>query len=217
MTSVILVAGGVGTRMGAPTPKQFLPLRGKMVASYSLDLFRFMPEVVELVVVCAPEYRHQFPSGVLFADPGPRRQDSVYNGLQKTSQPCVLIHDAARPLIDAALVRAVLNAVHTYGAATAATLVPFTVKEGTVDGMVVKTLDRSRLWDIQTPQGARRDLLIQGFEKANQQGLTLTDDVSLIELRGLPVKLVQGPSHNLKLTLPRDFAVAEQLLCTLQN
>lgn len=216
--SVILLAGGTGTRMGREVPKQFLKLAGKMIVHYSLEWFLALQETSEIAVVCHPDYRGYFDSyqdpRLVFAMPGKLRQDSVWNGLKalKTQDGLVCIHDAARPLIDNALIQRVLEAARAYGAATVGMPLKFTLKQATKDGFVDKTLDRSLLWEIQTPQVIRYDLLHKGFAKAFQDHYEVTDDVSLVEHLGLPVKLVKGDERNLKITTPEDLTIAEQYI-----
>lgn len=215
---VILVAGGVGTRMQSATPKQFLHLNNKEIARHSFDLFAALPEVKEIVIVCAQPYRHIFDAKkdvkVSFANPGDRRQDSVYNGLQAMTTECpfVCIHDAARPFITAEIVKLVLDAAREHGAAVAGMPLKFTIKECNQSQLVQNTPDRSCLWEIQTPQAIRTTLLKQGFAHAHKHNLTVTDDVSLIELLGLPVKVVPGCYRNIKITTPDDLAFSELLL-----
>ena len=199
--SVILLCGGQGTRMQSPTPKQFLSIHQKMIALYSFDLFKEMVEVVEIVVVCDLPYRHYFSPKELsiplhFAAPGTLRQDSVANGFKalRMNAPFVCIHDSARPLIDQALVQRVLQAAQEHGAATAAMPIKFTLKEHDGNLFVKNTPDRSKFWEIQTPQIIRSDHLKKGFEYVNQHQLTVTDDVSIVEHLNLPVKLVEKGS-----------------------
>jgi 2-C-methyl-D-erythritol 4-phosphate cytidylyltransferase len=216
--SVILLAGGIGSRMRASLPKQFMILHQKPVARYSFDLFSTLPSVVQIIVVCDPSFRHLFADfkgsfDIQFALPGIRRQDSLYNGLQYVDQNIdyVCIHDAARPLISRQTVLNVIEAAHLHGAATAAMPLKFTIKEVCDKHLVQKTLDRSRIWEIQTPQIIRADLLYAGFDKALKENLEVTDDVSLIENLPHPVKLVEGSYANLKITTPEDFFLAEHL------
>lgn len=218
--SVILSAGGIGTRMKSSIPKQFLPLNNKPIALHSFDLFASMSEVAEIVVVCSPEYRHLFvlpkhsSTRLHFASPGDRRQDSVYNGFQALTlqNSIVCVHDAARPFITPAIVQHVLAAALEHGAATAAMPVKFTIKEADSNAIVKRTIDRSTLWEIQTPQMIEYSLLQKGFEKMINQNLSVTDDVSLVELLGLPVKLVEGCYRNIKITTPEDMAIAHQFI-----
>jgi 2-C-methyl-D-erythritol 4-phosphate cytidylyltransferase len=212
--SVILLCGGKGTRMKSDIPKQFLSLNKKPVACYSFDVFKSMPEVAEIVIVSDTLYRHHFPLDIPFALPGERRQDSVFNGLkalQKNSR-MICVHDSARPFIDQALVRRVIQAAEEHGAATAAMPVKFTLKEHDGNCLVKNTPDRSKYWEIQTPQIIRSDRFVEGFEFVNKNHLTVTDDVSIVESLGYPVKLVEGCYANLKITTPEDLALAEFLV-----
>jgi 2-C-methyl-D-erythritol 4-phosphate cytidylyltransferase len=213
--SVILLAGGVGTRMKAPSPKQFLLHRQKPIALHSFELFHAMPEIAEIIVVCDPLYRHHFPcsSMVSFAHPGERRQDSVYNGLQEVSPSAdlVCIHDSARPLITDCLTRRVIAAAQAYGAAAAAMPIKFTIKECESENFVIRTPNRAHYWEIQTPQVISHSLLKEGFELAKQSDLTVTDDVSLVELLNKPVKLVEGSYQNIKITTQEDLHIAQVL------
>lgn len=218
IVSVILVAGGVGSRMKMQMPKQFLKIHDKVIARYSFDLFLQLPEVGEIVVVCDPMYRDLFPENtskpIIFAPPGLRRQDSVANGLRALSQKndYVCIHDSARPAIDIPLIRRVIEGAKECGAATAGMPVKFTVKEQNSEGFVKQTLDRTRIWEIQTPQIILRNNLEKGFEFLEQQKREVTDDVSIIELLNLPVKLVLGSYENMKVTTPEDLPLMERLL-----
>lgn len=215
--SVILLAGGNGTRMKSDIPKQYLPLVDKPIVLHSLDLFLEMPEVKEIIIVCNPNFEPLFNNlhhlKIKFALPGERRQDSVYNGFQLTHNDCdlVCIHDASRPLITQALVRRVIAVGDQYGAATVGMPIKFTVKEVDGDNLVKHTPDRNRIWEIQTPQVIRPALLKKGFEIANQKDLTVTDDVSLVELTGHPVKVVEGSHLNIKITTAEDLKIAESL------
>lgn len=220
-TSVILLAGGIGTRMQSIAPKQFLNLNEKPIVCYSFELFLNMPEVDEIIVVCMPDFRNFFSTTstkpILFALPGKRRQDSVYNGLKESTKEIICIHDAARPFIDRDLVLRVLEAGKKYGAATVGMPVKFTIKESDSQNFVINTPDRSKIWEIQTPQVLERQTIFKGFEYANSYGLTVTDDVSLAELIKKPVKLVEGSHTNLKITIPADLTIANHLLHSIKN
>jgi len=207
--------------MKADRPKQFLELRGKPVLEWSIDLLLGVQQLRTLVLVIAEEFRDMDfvvaaaarDSRLVFADPGKERQDSVSNGLDAVPAECTLVavHDAARPLVS-------LDAVHTcltdgaeHGAAVLAVPMKATVKEG-ADGFVKQTLDRSKLWEIQTPQVIRPQLLREGFAKVREEGWVVTDDVSIVEQMGAPVKLTLGEYTNLKLTTPEDMVIADQIL-----
>jgi len=184
--SVVLLSGGVGKRMGANMPKQYLPLRGQPIALYSFFTFAGMKEVGEIVVVCDVSYESLFveassksclPQGALkFARPGKERQDSVFSGLQqiRASAALVAVHDSARPIVSAEETRKVLADASLHGAAVLGVPSKATVKESDGKGFVARTLDRSLLWEMQTPQVMRPQLLKDGFALVQQQGLEVT-------------------------------------------
>lgn len=216
--TVILLAGGSGKRMKTDLPKQFLPLHGKPIARYSFDLFASLPEVEKIVVVCAEAYRSYFEKtlstpSISFAQPGQERQDSVFNGLQAVSNPnsLICIHDAARPFIAKGELERALWEANQTGAAALAVPVKVTIKETDEKCFVKKTLPRAQLWEIQTPQIIRYPLLVEAYAHAKRQQLSVTDDVSLVEALGQPVKLVEGSYKNLKITTPEDLSLAELL------
>lgn len=216
--TAILLAGGLGSRMGSSVAKQFLELGNKPLILHSYDTFTNCFEIDEIVVVCAPEHHHLFAKhptkGLTFAPPGSRRQDSVYNGLLKASPLAayVCVHDGARPFVTEAMVTRTLEAAKSAGAATVGMPLRYTVKQVDRTGHVAATPDREMIWEIQTPQVIARGLLIEGFAHIRNKSLTVTDDVSAVELLGKPVKVVEGCHTNIKVTVPADFILAEQLL-----
>ncbi|NGX38871.1 MAG: 2-C-methyl-D-erythritol 4-phosphate cytidylyltransferase [Chlamydiae bacterium] len=199
--------------MGASLPKQYLPLSGQPIACYSFVLLSRLTSIDSIVVVCEEEYETLF-EGAIFARPGPRRQDSLAKGLEKapSDTDLILVHDAARPLIAEEDVLRVIDAAKIHGAATLATPVKATIKEGDPNQMVTKTLKRSTLFEIQTPQVVRKEILQEGLAHANENNLTVTDDVSLAELLLKPTKLVEGSNDNIKITTPEDLAFAQYIL-----
>ncbi|GBF90305.1 hypothetical protein Rsub_02411 [Raphidocelis subcapitata] len=217
--SVVLLAGGVGKRMGAPIPKQYLELAGQPIATYALDTFAAMREVGEIVIVCDPSWRYifeaRFPGlpkrvAIKWAAPGAERQDSVANGLAgvREGAAIVAVHDSARPLVAPADAARCMRDGAAVGAAVLGVPVKPTIKEVDSNMNVVKTLVRAALWEVQTPQCIRPDLLRRGFELVRAQGLEVTDDVSIIEAMGLPVKITPGAYTNIKVTTPDDMSVA---------
>lgn len=226
--SVVLLAGGVGKRMGASIPKQYLELRGQAIATYSLVTFAKMPAVGEIVVVCDPSWRYIFEAHfsklpqhteIKWALPGAERQDSVFNGLQQISSSAgiVAVHDSARPLVTAAEAYQCMLDGLVVGAAVLGVPVKPTIKEVDSSMMVIKTLKRSNLWEVQTPQCIRPDLLHEGFRLVTDKGLEVTDDVSIIEAMGLPVKITKGSYTNIKVTTPDDMSIAEKFLSEASN
>jgi len=221
-TSVILLSGGMGSRMNQSLPKQYLSLLGKPIIHYSLEIFSSISEIDEIIVVCEKEdqkYFTQSSKPITFAQPGERRQDSVFNGLQATSSKSELIcvHDGARPFISTEMVLEVLKTGYKEKAAVVGVPVKFTVKIAKDNQTVETTPDRSKVWEIQTPQVVEKAMLIQGFKHAETYGLDVTDDVSLVEHLGLPVKLVMGSYSNLKITTPEDLLLAKKIAENLRT
>ena len=216
--AVVILAGGTGSRMKADRPKQFLPLRGKMIIKYSLDLFlNDIEGICKVVVVLAEQYRQDFKEyadRVTFADPGAERQDSVKSGLDSCPDDAALvaIHDAARPLVTPDEIYSVFGDAREHGAAVLGVPVKATVKESGDGKFVLRTVDRSRLWEVHTPQVIEPSLLKRGFAKVDKEKLEITDDVSVVEQLGAPVRLPLGESPTLKVPPPADMVVAGQIL-----
>jgi 2-C-methyl-D-erythritol 4-phosphate cytidylyltransferase len=220
--SVVLLAGGIGSRMKTTIPKQFLHIQQKPIASYSFDLFLSLPEIEEIIVVCESSYQSLFvaPTNkrLLFANPGERRQDSVHNGIQLLEgNPLVCIHDSARPLIEVDSVRQVVNAAAKWNAATLAVPVYTTIKMCDEANSIIQTVDRSCLWEAQTPQVVRLNTLKQGLKYAQAHQLTVTDDVSLVELIGQSAKIIQGKMNNIKVTTLEDLYYVQWLIETCSH
>jgi len=218
---VILLSGGQGKRMGASMPKQYLPLLGLPIALHSLKTFCQLKEVKEVVVVCEPDYRDVFEGSIenlqiplKFARPGKERQDSVFNGLQEIDgdSELVCVHDSARPLVSSEDLKKVLEDAAVHGAAVLGVPVKATIKEANSDSFVVKTLDRKTLWEMQTPQVMKPNLLKDGFELVRRDGLEVTDDVSIVEYLKHPVYITEGSYTNIKVTTPEDLLLAERLM-----
>ncbi len=215
--SAILVAGGRGLRMNMPIPKQFLTLQGIPVALHSFHTLCACEEIFEVVVVCDSSYSTLFTTHshkkIKFATPGDRRQDSVQHGLDEVSLEATLIciHDSARPFLSPFDLKNVIAEANVHGAAVLANPVKHTIKEANDQRCVKRTLDRSILWEIYTPQIMTPQLLKEGFAAADASNFSVTDDASLVELLDHPVKLVQGVSSQLKITTPEDWTLAQSL------
>jgi len=145
---------------------------------------------------------------------GAERQDSVYAGLKALGpkMDLVLIHDGARPFITPDLIDRIVAETRVLKAVVAAIPVRDTIKEIGEDGRVLKTLNRDRLWEIQTPQGFHYSVLLKAYEKAFEDRYYGTDDAALVERLGIEVKVVPGSRFNLKITTPEDLALGEALL-----
>ena len=213
-TSLILLAGGRGTRLGGGTPKQFRKLKEKPLALYSFELFDALDEIAEIIVVSEENYYplfHSLKKPVRFALPGKRRQDSVYNGLLATSQNAdfVCVHDSARPFVQKSDMEALLQKAYEMGAAALAIPATNTIKRVDSSQSILATLKREELWELQTPQAIRRSLFLRAYEHAQKWDIEATDDLSLVEALQEPCAVVKSSPRNLKITTPFDWSVAE--------
>ena len=217
--SLILLAGGKGLRMGGETPKQFIEVEGKFIAEHALDPFLDHLLIDQIVIVCDSSYRNLFDSiqtdkDIVFVDPGVERQHSLLNGLSaiKGDDSMVIVHDAARPFINRAYIEPLITQAHQHGAAILGVRAVSTLKQASSDQFVTKTVDRSTIWEIQTPQVAPKQVLLKGLAKANEEHLMITDEASLLEGIGFPVKIVEGDSLNFKVTSKTDIKLMQSML-----
>lgn len=212
MLSVILLSGGQGKRFCQSLPKQYYELDGKPLIQYSFETFKSAPWVDEIIVVCHSEYRALFESAdipIHFAMPGEERQDSVYSGLIRASGDYIAVHDGARPFVDLTYVRKTYEAAKHSQAAALAIPVKYTIRQGTQQR--TKVLDRSLLWEVQTPQIIERSLFVQGFNYVRQRQLKVTDELSIVDAMGVEPVLVMGYPENIKITHRNDYLLAKEL------
>jgi 2-C-methyl-D-erythritol 4-phosphate cytidylyltransferase len=218
---VVIPAAGVGRRMSAALPKQYLPLAGRTVIEWSLSPFLANDSVSGIVVGHAPGDERV---GSLLANTaarmfvgGEERADTVLRGLNALAAndlDWVLVHDAARPCLhfdDLSRLIAELSGDDVGG--LLACPVSDTLKSADEQGQVAATVPRDRLWRALTPQMFRYGLLRRALLRAREQGNTVTDESSAVEALGFHPKLVAGRSDNIKITLPEDLAHAEHILC----
>jgi len=222
---VILAAAGQSSRFqDANYKKPFAPLAGRPVWLHSAEKFIDRPDVKQVVVVVSPEDRESFREkfganlafmGITLAEGGTQRADSVRNGLEKLGPEIdmVAIHDAARPCIASAWIDRVFEAGVRTGAAILATPVVGTLKRVGPDHTITGTVDRTGLWEAQTPQVFARDLLTRAF--AVKHDPAHTDEAQLVEALGHRVTVVPGSPINLKITSREDLRLAEQALKAL--
>lgn len=217
-TGVILAAAGEGRRLGARVPKAFVPLAGKPLFLHSLETFAALPYVREIALVLPPawierarkKWRLDTLKVTALVPGGRRRQDSVRAGLDVLRTPIVLVHDAARPLIDGGAVGDVVRAAARHGAAVLAAGAVDTVKVVDGRGRVVETPERSRVWMAQTPQGFRREVLAEAYRKEGRRDAT--DDCQLVERSGGGVVVVPSLRPNFKVTTREDLERAGKFL-----
>ncbi len=213
-TGAIIVGAGSSTRLGYD--KVFLPLAGKPLLAWSVDVCQ-KSQLVDQVVLVLNEDRldqghrlaieRQWSKVVEICAGGNRRQDSVRQGLNELED-CdwVVIHDCARPFLTEDLIRDGLEAAQATGAAVAAVPVKDTVKLGGSDMLVSRTLNREALWAVQTPQFFRFDIIAAAHEQVKDE---VTDDAGMVEKLGYKVKLYMGAYDNIKITMPEDMTLAK--------
>jgi 2-C-methyl-D-erythritol 4-phosphate cytidylyltransferase len=209
MAVALLVAAGSGERLGAGRPKAFVVLAGRPMLEWSLDALRGAG--IEQIVVALPE-GEAAPNGCVGVRGGATRSASVRAALAAAPPGDVVVHDAARPLVEPEQFTAVLAALASADGAIAAAPVPDTIKEAGPDGRVVATLDRSRLWAVQTPQAFRRAALERALAAGEDVLARATDDAWLVERAGGTVRVVESTPANFKVTTAHDLRVAELLL-----
>jgi 2-C-methyl-D-erythritol 4-phosphate cytidylyltransferase len=219
---VVIVAAGSGTRVGGKELKQFRWVAGKPMLLHSVQAFQRRADVAMVVCVLPKQFAGDPPPWIFQCDldrllvsvGGRERSDSVYNGLEDLPEEVeiVLIHDAARPLVSEALIDRVVGEARRGHGAVPALPVHDTLKEVDEHGTIVRTVDRTRLWRVQTPQGFPRSMIEQAHITARRERIAATDDAGLCERLGLPVVVVQGSERAMKITDEGDFARAEALL-----
>jgi 2-C-methyl-D-erythritol 4-phosphate cytidylyltransferase / 2-C-methyl-D-erythritol 2,4-cyclodiphosphate synthase len=221
MLGAIVAAAGKGRRFGAGENKVFSLLCGRPILHWTLDALARSPEVDGILIVTGAEDRARaaeigaaFPKVLGTCEGGAERTDSVRNALEALPPHLewVAVHDGARPLVSAALVQSVYLAAREAGAAVPALPLTDTLKHSDDGRSTRETVDRSRLYAVQTPQVFRRALLEEAYRAARAAGAGGTDDASLVERLGHPVRLVPGERRNVKITLADDLLLAESFL-----
>ncbi len=234
MLAAVLPAAGVGERFKSKpgdSPKQFTGLSGRALYLWSLGTLAAHNQV-DLIVVVVPklsldavqsEIKENLPPAdaqkVIVTAGGPTRQHSVHNGLERLAElsehpDYVLVHDAARPLLTGRMIDLVIKSVTTNGACTLAVAVTDTIKK-VKDGIVGETLNRSELVQIQTPQAAKFQWLLEAHRRAAKENFGTTDDSTILEHSGHKVHIVPGSPYNLKITNPEDLSVCQSLASAL--
>ncbi|MBI5642077.1 MAG: 2-C-methyl-D-erythritol 4-phosphate cytidylyltransferase [Deltaproteobacteria bacterium] len=220
-TVAIIPSAGLGRRMGSQK-KNYLDLLARPILAHTLGAFERCSSIDSVIVVVTPGdevfcrkdiiERFGLRKAARVIAGGAERQDSVYNALEYTDGfDLIAVHDGARPLVTVEIIEAVIRAATESGSAIAAVPVKDTVKSIS-DGFVEKTIDRTSLVSVQTPQVFRRDILLQSFDQARRDNYKGTDESSLAERAGFKVKAVPGSYENIKITTPEDIIIAESIL-----
>lgn len=220
--SAIIVAAGSGVRLGKNEPKAFVKIGGRTMLSYSLRAVASIGAIVELVIAVPDGFESAARAEVSAAGVripvkitvgGAERQDSVRIALDLTSSESdlVVVHDAARPMATAKIFEACLDAAARAGGAIAAIPVADTLKR-VVDAGVTATVARAGLWQAQTPQAFRREVLVGAHRRAQSERIVATDDADLVERSGARVEVVEGSTGNIKITTLSDLAIVEAIV-----
>ncbi len=220
--TAIIPAAGLGKRFGEGVCKQFLMLRGKPIMIWALEVLEALPEISEIIPVLRDgdmetgirmieEYKISKVKRI--APGGKERQDSVFHGLKlvDNKKGHVLVHDGARPFIEASFVAGAMARLKGYEGVVVGVPVKDTIKE-VEDGEVRHTLSRDRLWSVQTPQVFSYETLYEAYMKASKDAFYSTDDSALVEKYGGRIRIVMGSYKNIKITTPEDLKLAELFL-----
>jgi len=223
MNFAIIVAAGKSERMGPDIDKAFLSLGTRPVVAYSLVAFEKCPDVDSVILVVRKDKLEAARAMVQMygcakvkrvVAGGARRQDSVVNGLEHVPADAkiVVVHDGARPCLTPDLITETVNSAKRFGSGIAACKVTDTIKEVARGLTVSKTVDRTRLWAVQTPQAFERESLVKAFEVVRKKRLVVTDESSAVEMVCKDVRIVPAPWTNMKITTPNDLVTAAHLL-----
>ncbi len=222
--SVIMPAAGLSLRMGADVRKPFIMIGEKPIFFYTLEKFYNLKRVKEIIFVVnrkdldtvkekwAEEFKAYKVTKVIPG--GKRRQDSIFNGLSQLDPDTriILIHDAVRPMVHIEEIEAVIKSTEQKGAAIVASPMKLTVKKVDSNLDIIKTVPRHDLWMAQTPQGFKRDLIVNAYEKIKDSNVEFTDDAEVVEKAGHTVGIVPGSYDNIKITTREDLKLAEAML-----
>ena len=220
----IVPAAGSGTRFGGKVRKQFLPLKGKPIIVHTLQRFEHCPDIDE-IILAVPEsdiveiesllsrYRIHKVSKAIVG--GQKRQDSVYNALQRIKpgdSDIILVHDAVRPFIESRKISQAIKACKEFDAAVVSVQPKDTIRRSTGGGFFDQTVDRTALWLVQTPQVFRAKLLLKAFQRARADKFYSTDEAALVERLGVKARIVEGSYDNIKITTPEDIELGTLIL-----
>lgn len=217
MVTAVIVAGGIGSRMGREINKAYLPLAGKRVIEHTVNAFLKVKSIKKIVIVTRQEdtelCKSLFDDGkIIITTGGATRQESVANGLRFADTELAAIHDAARALIEPEIIEKAVEECRKYGAAAVGVPCVDTLKQTDEHGFIIKTVDRTGIYRIQTPQIFRVEEIAKAHEQARQDCFDATDDCALYERYIGKVKITEGNGNNIKLTYPEDLAFAEAIL-----
>ncbi|MFL0249238.1 2-C-methyl-D-erythritol 4-phosphate cytidylyltransferase [Clostridium neuense] len=223
MNCAIIMAAGKGKRMKADINKQFILIKDKPILAYTIEKFEKNSFIDQIVIVAAPEevnfckseivYKYSFKKVKKIVCGGKERQDSVLNGLIAAKESdIVLIHDGARPFVDNRIISSGIEYAKLYGGAACGMAPKDTIKVKKSDGFSERTIDRSKLFCVQTPQCFKYEEILKAHMYAKEKNIPATDDTMLFEMAGNRVYLYEGSYNNIKITTPEDLYSAEKLI-----
>lgn len=221
--SLIIPAAGIGRRMKAEINKQYLQVAGKPILAHTIEKFHEIGEIEEIIIVAAEDEidfcriqvaeKYNFTKVKSIVAGGKTRQESVHNGFKKVSPEIdyVIIHDGVRPFVTVEQIKDFIKELKDVDALVMGVPEKNTIKK-IKDSFIIKTIDREDVWEIQTPQGFRREVLGEAFTKVSGNYHLYTDDSSMVEELKLPVKIFQGDYLNIKITVPEDLRLGKAIL-----
>lgn len=212
----IITAGGIGKRMNSSVPKQFLYLNGTPILMHTIRVFHTFDPSSQILVTLPQDWwsywqdlcvKHGFNTPITLIEGGEERYDSIKNALQKAEGSIISVHDGVRPLVSHTTIQNTLEAAMSYGAAVPV----LSMKESIRQGSIAKNgaVDRSQFFIVQTPQCFRKEVIESAYKLPFSH--EITDDASLIEKSGTPIRLTRGNEENIKITTPNDILIAQAL------
>ena len=222
--TAIIVAAGIGKRMGLDISKQFLKINNKHIIVYTLEKFANVDEVDEIILVTKADFINYCNEKILknytinkpirIVEGGKERQESVFKGLMsiEDKNSIVLIHDGVRPFVEENDIFRTIESAWGQGTGVLGVPAKDTIKICNNDNIVESTPDRSKVWYIQTPQTFKYDLIYKAHESASNEGFLGTDDAMLAERMGIPVKIIEGSYNNIKITTIEDITISKIIL-----
>lgn len=223
MNCAIIMAAGRGKRMKADINKQFIHLKDKPILSYTVDKFQENSSIDEIIIVASPDeidfcrseivYKYRFTKVRKVIAGGKERQNSVLNGLMSAKgSDIVLIHDGARPFVSECMIDEGVKYAGIYGGAACGVTPKDTIKVRNIDGFSKQTVDRNKLFCVQTPQCFKYEEILKAHIYAKENNIIATDDTMIFEMLGNKVYLYKGSYNNIKITTPEDLYSAEKLV-----
>lgn len=222
--TALITAAGMGRRMGKTVAKQFLSLGDKPLLAHTLLVFQHSEDIDEIIPILSQEdienclrdviERYHISKVKTLVVGGKERQDSVANGLKKLEKDTsvVLVHDGVRPFVTLEMIKETVDLARKGECVVVGVPVKDTIKEVDNAGVIHHTLDRNRLWAIQTPQVFPFTVLKRAYEESYKQKIYGTDEATLVERSGGKVRVIMGSYENIKITTPEDLVLAEEIL-----